>query len=215
MQYSETQLSSITDAPAGLQALFAEVSSLAGRLRAVTGSNHPGDQLPIGGLSVVRVLIGHGPQTVPQIARLRGTSRQNIQMLVNRLEAEGCVELSHNPAHKRSGLVSLTELGKALFSTAAEQEANFLADIAASFPEAEVLSAASLLRRLREMLAKGGDQAEATADEQVPKQRHGDGLPRKAGRKPSTPVRSNKAPPTAVIPPESEPDEGELPYNLL
>src|SRR5436190_22047049 len=123
MQNSETET---TDAPSGLQALFSEVSSLAIRLRGVTGSNHSGDQLPVGGLSVVRVVDGHGPQTVPQIARLRGTSRQNIQMLVNRLESQGCVEFSRNPAHKRSGLVSLTELGRALFATAAEHEETFL-----------------------------------------------------------------------------------------
>src|SRR6266702_174946 len=138
MQISETET---TDTPSGLQALFSEVSWLAIRLRAVTGSNnHSGDQFPAGGLSVVRVLDGYGPQTVPQIARLRGTSRQNIQMLVNRLEAQECVEFSRNPAHKRSGLVSLTEFGRALFATAVEQEKTFLADMASSFPKAEVLS---------------------------------------------------------------------------
>ena len=163
---------------------------------------------------MVRVLDGHGPQTVPQIARLRGTSRQNIQMLVNRLEAQGCVEFSRNPAHKRSGLVSLTELGRALFATAAEQEKTFLADMASSFPEAEVLSAASLLRRLREVLAKGGGPADATGAEQVPQRHYGGGLPRKARRKPFKSARRNKAA-VAVTPTESEPGEGELPYNLL
>src|SRR5258706_15348049 len=112
---------------AGLKALFAEVNLLSVRLKAAPVFAQGEDSLASGGLSVLRVLDEYGPQSVPQIGRLRGTSRQNIQILVNRLEAEGCVELVRNPAHKRSGLVRLTGVGRNLFAKTAESEATFLA----------------------------------------------------------------------------------------
>src|SRR6184192_1276169 len=90
-----------------LEALFEEVRLLAKRLRLPGNSTEPGDAVGAGEISVLRALSEQGTQTVPQIARLRGTSRQNIQILVNRLASQGLVEFSSNPAHKRSELVNL------------------------------------------------------------------------------------------------------------
>ena len=50
-----------------------------------------------------------GPSTVPQIARLKGVSRQHVQVLVNNLRGRKFVELSANPAHKRSVLIGTTQ----------------------------------------------------------------------------------------------------------
>lgn len=215
MQDSATPLKTAEDTSRGLMALFSEVSSLAIRLKGAPGSGEKADALPGGGMTVLRVLDEHGPQTVPQIARLRGTSRQNIQILVNRLEARGCVELSRNPAHKRSGLVQLTGPGKALFSQAAGQEARFLADLLSRVPEAEVVSAASLLRQLRQMLVKAERPSDAVVERQPPEIRPGDGVPRVARRKTLAPPGRQKPARAAVIPPEPESNEGDLPYNLL
>ena len=61
---------------------------------------------------MLRVLQSRESKNVPQIARATGTSRQNIQMVVNRLQRSGYIELMTNPSHKRSPRVVLTERGK-------------------------------------------------------------------------------------------------------
>jgi len=94
-----------------MRALLSEILALAIRLR--RGFPQDAEQLPAGGQEVLEILEAHGDQTVPQIARLRGTSRQNIQILVNKLQQDGCVELANNPAHKRSNLVRATNKGSA------------------------------------------------------------------------------------------------------
>src|SRR5436190_3060249 len=139
-----------------LTSLFSEVSLLATRLRFATGF-WDGDEdgqshLAAGDFSVLRVLGENGPLTVPQIARLRGTSRQNIQTLVNRLGGDGCVTFAENPAHKRSGLVDLTAHGKTLFEEAVAKEKRFMANLVADVSEADIVGANSLLRQFRNKL---------------------------------------------------------------
>src|SRR5512132_1591650 len=53
-----------------------------------------------------------GPLTVPQIARMRPTSRQRMQRLADELAAEGLVTFVDNPKHRRSKLVQLTPKGE-------------------------------------------------------------------------------------------------------
>jgi DNA-binding MarR family transcriptional regulator len=104
--------------------LFEDVRLLARRLN--YGNSNAGGGVAAGGLGVLRALREHGDQTVPQIGRLRGTSRQNIQIVVNRLAAEGFVEFVRNPAHKRSELVRLTDAGQRAFEAADREEADFV-----------------------------------------------------------------------------------------
>src|SRR5215471_1342535 len=86
-----------------LEALLVEVNGLANRLKADSRA-----ALPSASRAALQLLQRHGPQTVPQIARARFSSRQNIQILINRLQQEGLVEIISNPQHKRSALVRLT-----------------------------------------------------------------------------------------------------------
>src|SRR5258708_7465901 len=97
-----------------LEVLLDEVTALAnqsrqGRLR----GDHSGGASTVEG-RILQVIRRHGNQSVPQIANTRSTSRQNIQIIVNRLTRAGCVELRANPSHKRSPLVCLTDRGKAV-----------------------------------------------------------------------------------------------------
>src|SRR5215470_8239926 len=55
------------------------------------------------------------PLTVPQIARRMGLARQSVHTTVNRLLADGMVELVPNADHRRSQLVRLTELGSSRY----------------------------------------------------------------------------------------------------
>ena len=137
----------------GVQALLGEVNALAGQLRkpaAVTGGE---DGLPPGARGILQVLGELGAQTVPGIARARGHSRQSVQMLVNRLQREGCVEMMSNPAHKRSALVCLTERGRVLLAKATEREMATLESRLSDISESRVSRACTLLRQIRCALA--------------------------------------------------------------
>lgn len=52
-----------------------------------------------------------GPLPVADIGRRMGLSRQNVQRIANRLEKDGFVDTSPNPAHRRAKLYFLTQLG--------------------------------------------------------------------------------------------------------
>ena len=135
---------------AGLRDLFCEVNALANQLRK---GNEEGHAVEAAGLSILRILHRDGPLTVPEIARIRATSRQNIQVLANRLVAGGLLEMATNPAHKRSALFQLTDRGRGFAATTADEETKSLARLRQGVSEAEVRAAASALHQLRNMLA--------------------------------------------------------------
>src|SRR5215207_9051384 len=64
-----------------------------------------------GAFGFMRSLALLGPLTVPEIARMRPTSRQRMQRLADELSAEGIVKFIDNPKHRRSKLVQLTRRG--------------------------------------------------------------------------------------------------------
>src|ERR1051326_6022582 len=140
--------SRLDDLQQGFEALLMEVNGLANRLK----SHHSGETMPGARRAVLQVLQRRGPQTVPQIARARFSSRQNIQILVNRLQREGLIEFLENPDHKRSVLVRLTGGGQIEIAEAAKEEAELNTRVLHSFSQTELNSAAEVLNRLRKML---------------------------------------------------------------
>ncbi len=134
----------------GLDALFAEVKALANELRKPTSPLRPDRGPATSGRNVLQILARHGPRTVPQVARQIKTSRQNVQVLVNRLQTQGLVEFTANPAHKRSDLVRLTASGQAQAAAVDEREVKLRENLPSGVSEVEVLSAAALLNMLRE-----------------------------------------------------------------
>jgi DNA-binding MarR family transcriptional regulator len=101
-----------------------------------------------GAFGFMRSLALLGPLTVPQIARMRPTSRQRMQRLADELAAEELVEFIDNPKHRRSRLVRLTPRGDARYR---ELNARFLA-IAATMGvglnEADIRRTIEIVRRL-------------------------------------------------------------------
>src|ERR1700684_1213165 len=53
------------------------------------------------------------PQTVPQIARVLGVTRQNVQRITDLLVEEGAAEYRDNPDHRGSPHLVLTKRGNA------------------------------------------------------------------------------------------------------
>jgi DNA-binding MarR family transcriptional regulator len=184
-----------------LRNLLVEVNSLSNRLRQLYAHT----SLPSGEQHVLEILVHAGPQTVPQLARLRSTSRQNIQILINRLEREGCVSLRPNPAHKRSSLVTLTGRGEELQTVASAERTNVVATLTPHVSQAALTSAVELLGGIRRILSNGENEAARPA-----KAREGArGSRRKAPR-----VRA-KAKPTPSTAPENYFEPADLPLSLL
>lgn len=195
---------------ASLEALLTEVTVLANQLRKLRTLILRRDDSPSSGLSILQTLGRIGPQTVPDVARALGMSRQNIQVLVNRLESQAYVAVIPNPAHKRSGLVELTERGRRSLAVVIEREAASLEALLPHVSQSRLVPAASLLRQLRELLSgKELPPAEIAEARLSPK-------PAQAPRRPAR--RRKPASPTAESPVTDEPiepDEEEFPVNLL
>jgi DNA-binding MarR family transcriptional regulator len=139
-----------------LEVLFEETVDLANCLKSQARRTHRGEVLSASGRILLQSLQLHGQQTVPALAHIRSTSRQNIQVLVDRLADSGYVGFVPNPGHKRSDLVALTEAGRALLASANAREASALETLLPHTTEAAVKAAAELLRKLRLLL--GGER---------------------------------------------------------
>jgi DNA-binding MarR family transcriptional regulator len=195
----------ISDAPSSqvipaLETLLSQVNALAIRLKQPARKLSAGlDTLPAAERAVLDIVHRFGAVTVPQIARERATSRQNIQILVDRLRAEGRVELVSNPSHKRSALVQLTEAGKQWFTANEPRYRDFLSDIEAKLGGDEILAGVSVLRKLQKLLSKPETNQEELPNESRP--------PRAAKPSPKVQIRQSE-----VVGGTSE---EEFPVNLL
>jgi DNA-binding MarR family transcriptional regulator len=134
-----------------LMTVFEETRALFHRLKVVVEQIHKEGQMSGGLRGLLRTLVAEGPQTVPQMARARPTSRQHIQVLVNRLLELGLVELADNPAHKRSRLVSLTPAGKKRIDAMNRREAALLQKLKVEISEKSLDSSARTMKKLREV----------------------------------------------------------------
>jgi DNA-binding MarR family transcriptional regulator len=132
-----------------------ETRALFHRLKVVVEQIHKEGQMSGGLRGVMRTLVAEGPQTVPQMARTRPTSRQHIQVLVNRLLELGLVELVDNPAHKRSRLVNLTPAGKKRIDAMNRREAALMQRLRVDISEKNLSSTARTLKNLRELFESG------------------------------------------------------------
>lgn len=79
-----------------------------------------------GQVEVLILLSLEGQKTVPQMARGLRVSRQNVQVIVNKLMELGLVFLSANPDHQLSPLISLTEKGETVSKAITDQEGELI-----------------------------------------------------------------------------------------
>ncbi len=177
---------------ANIDNLLKEIMILAHRLKVM---GRKGSPLPSGGSDMLRTLADGGSQTVPQLARDSGLSRQAMQTLANKLVKSGWVRWQENPAHRRSPLAMLTPRGTALLEASRSQQAKWQSRLAKGVDEAELLHASEALSRLRALLENRPIPA-------IP---------------PPTPPKVTREKPLKPPTPKTEPveNEGELPVNLL
>jgi DNA-binding MarR family transcriptional regulator len=198
------KLEPIPAEPRDLELLVEEVNALTLRLKQAIRVGEDAGGLLSATQCVLRWLL-EGPKTVPQLARLRGTSRQNVQILVNRLTRQGLVAFAINPAHRRSVLVQLTEGGRGILRSVSAEHTLGNA-LSPRIAQNEVRSAVALLRRLRDSIAERQNASSITGAATAPP-KHG---------KAAMEVRAKDSPPlTLGAIDESSISQHELPVNLL
>ena len=138
--------------PEALMGLIDEAVALHLRLQVLTEELHGHSELSRACRGILQDLYRLGPRTVPQLARGRPVSRQNMLMLVNRLITEGMAESMRNPEHKRSYLVRLTPRGKTLLEEMWSRETDLLNSLDLNLSSEDLRAAAQVLHRLREAL---------------------------------------------------------------
>jgi DNA-binding MarR family transcriptional regulator len=126
-----------------------ETVSLFHRLRVVADQIHHRGEMTGALRSILRSLDKLGEQTVPQMARARAVTRQHVQALVNQLVGERLVEFIANPAHKRSPLARLTQLGKKTVDAMNRNEAGLLSKADLDVTDKDLRQAAETLRTVR------------------------------------------------------------------
>lgn len=197
-----------------LTALFGEVQTLAERLKAA-GGVHDNKHISAAESSILQLLDGHGALTVPHVARLCGTSRQNIQMWVNRLKTEGYVEVIPNPAHKSSYLARLTASGRIISASMTKQETELLEGLSSHVAQTEVLAAVAVLRRVEQSF-KGEPRLPAETAERAGKSAQKARKPvNRTKTVPEKPRRQSAEPLVTTSQARPSAEEDEFPLNLL
>jgi DNA-binding MarR family transcriptional regulator len=131
--------------------IVADIYELAGRLR------HYGEAIAqtIGQTQArwqVLSAASGTPHTVPQIARVLGVTRQNVQRIADLLVAEGSAEYRDNPDHRASPHLVLARRGQAALNRLTNAAGGYHASIARKLSAADVASLHRGLRRLLEAL---------------------------------------------------------------
>jgi DNA-binding MarR family transcriptional regulator len=140
------------DREIALYGVFAEVRSCFHRLKALAEELHGDTGVTPAMRAVLETLAASGSQTVPEIARLKGVSRQHIQIIVNALLEVAFVETQSNPTHRRSQIIALTEKGASTFQALTRREAAPLRKLASTFEVKELRHARAVLSSINERL---------------------------------------------------------------
>ena len=111
----------------------------------------------VGVRAILDLLLRGGAMTVPQLGRAQSLSRQFVQRMVNEAVAAGLVELTENPAHRRSRLVGLTATGRTAIEGVAAREHAQLADVGADLTADDLAACARVLTRMLDGLAELDD----------------------------------------------------------
>jgi DNA-binding MarR family transcriptional regulator len=89
------------------------------------------------------------PLPVAHLARSMGLARQSVQRLVDEMMNDGLVRYAPNPHHRRAKLVLLTVRGEMAYRAAMDRQALWADELAAGLTPEAILSATSILRRIR------------------------------------------------------------------
>ncbi|MGH7972618.1 MAG: MarR family winged helix-turn-helix transcriptional regulator, partial [Limisphaerales bacterium] len=204
---SESPAEAVSDA---VGALLREIHELAVRLRTFQASGEGPEHESMAARNVLQTLGSSSPQSVPQIALGRSTSRQNIQVLADRLARAGCVEFVENPRHQRSPLVRLTERGWALLEELNATEGKAARLLSTALEANDVQTALRVMRRIGQLLGETPAGKAHPTVERKAKPGPVQGEDAKRARKPPRAVRRKAVPMETYFEPGTD-----LPVALL
>jgi DNA-binding MarR family transcriptional regulator len=92
------------------------------------------------------------PQTVPQIARRMGLTRQAVQRLVDAMNKDGLLLFQQNPDHKRAKLINISNLGKEIFIKLDEKQAKQASAHSSKLSQDELETTLSVLKRISDTI---------------------------------------------------------------
>lgn len=132
--------------------VIADIYELAGRLRGYGEAIAQTVGQTQARWQVMSAAASDRPHTVPQIARVLGVTRQNVQRIADLLVAEGAAEYRDNPDHRASPHLLLTRRGQAALERITKAAGGYHSRIARRLSPADVASLQRGLRRLLEAL---------------------------------------------------------------
>lgn len=127
------------------------------RLARVVEARLEGTGITVGMRAVMEVLDEAGPLSVPDLGRMLFLARQQIQLMVNELEANGMVVRRPNPAHKRSPLFVLTDAGRTLFGEIRARENDEIDAVCELFSDDDLRSTQRVLCAMLDHFAEFED----------------------------------------------------------
>jgi DNA-binding MarR family transcriptional regulator len=193
----------------------AEIVVFSNQIKRAAFDSPAADSVLSVGKAVLELLSLRGAMTVPAIAASRSSSRQNAQIIVNRLLRMGFVTIQPNPEHKRSSLISITENGREAVSQATKQDSALITNLSQHFSEKELERSLELISRLRRVL---------DGEEKVSKKMQGHARKRPspdstrqadADQAMHDPMEEQAHQGSIGPDPVPDADENSLPYNLL
>lgn len=196
-----------------LESVLEEVMACAASLRRVGRSQSGARGVSLPQQVVLEEIQQQPGLTVPQLARRRGTSRQSVQVLVDRLAGAGVLRYVANPDHRRSECLQLTASGRRALSSSRRSQDAWLSGLQTEVTEDQVRTCLELLRSIR---VKLGGRRPVPSELAAPVPPRGPGG-RKHGFKPDAPaepiVEAAEEPVEEALADASPPEE--LPFNLL
>lgn len=112
---------------------------------------------PLGQSSAKWQVLGRAgflPQTVSQMAREMGNSRQNVQYTADALEREGLVVYKNNPADRRARLVALTPRGAEVLSAIYARNEEWSRHVMAKLNSEQLVQVANALEGIARIFEK-------------------------------------------------------------
>ena len=141
--------------------LILEVAQFFFRVRAVGRKAGLFTSWGAGAFGFMRSLALAGPLTVPQIAKMRPTSRQRMQRLADELAVERLVEFIDNPRHRRSKLVRLTTEGYARYRQLNARLLEIGSTMGAGLSDTEIRKSVEVVRRLSDETKRAAETSRA------------------------------------------------------
>ena len=132
--------------------LFTEARLLVQAVKEWAETLHFEVDITVGMRAVLALLLREGSMSVPDVARARLVSRQNIQQQVDALLDRKLVRREPNPAHKRSSLVALTDAGRALVEDMRAEELHALSRLQAGTSDSAMRDATQVLAAWKKAL---------------------------------------------------------------